>query len=727
MLLAFAPELESAYGTVANPSPFTWPESLEPVFWVCWFGLLAALVGGAFALRARYRAGDAVRRRQVLWLAYGAMLLPLWLGGGSLLAVALDIENPLDFAGLLILQVWPAVAVAVAVTRHGLYSIDRLFNRTLVYALLTALLVATYAVVSLLAGLVVGGSALTASLATLAAALAFRPLHARVQRAVDHRFARARFDAVRLLRDFLDEVRDGHAEPEDVGQAVALALGDPTAELVFRLPETGAYADRLGHVLEVLPADGRARVVIGRDDRELGVLLHDPALTERPDLLRAVIDAAAVPVELARLRVELRLQLAEVESSRARIAQAGYAERRRIERDLHDGAQQRLVTLGIVLRRIQRSLPRDALAISPALDAAVAEVGAAIADLRTIAAGVRPPRLDEGLAAALADLARGATIPVEVSATADRAPPEVEAAAYFVACEALTNALKHASPTRVVVETARADSTLRLVGRRRRHRRRRRVGRQRPRRHARPRGRPGRDAGHRQPARRGHPHRRGAAVRVVIAEDTVLLREGLAGLLEDAGHEVVGRAGDADALLALVSEHEPDLAVVDVRMPPDYDDEGTRAAAEIRRSHAGTGVLVLSQHIETRHIVELVTDGGGFGYLLKDRVLDVDDFLDAARRVADGGSALDPQVVATLINAPGPVRALGELSPREHEVLALMAEGRTNAGIARRLWLTDKTVESHVRTILMKLGLQVSDDDHRRVLAVLAYLRAIRG
>jgi DNA-binding NarL/FixJ family response regulator len=216
-------------------------------------------------------------------------------------------------------------------------------------------------------------------------------------------------------------------------------------------------------------------------------------------------------------------------------------------------------------------------------------------------------------------------------------------------------------------------------------------------------------------------------MRVVIAEDTVLLREGLAGLLEDAGHEVVGRAGDADALLALVSEHEPDLAVVDVRMPPGYDDEGTRAAAEIRRAHPSTGVLVLSQHIETRHIVELVTDGGGFGYLLKDRVLDVDDFLDAARRVADGGSALDPQVVATLIGAPGPVRALGELTPREHEVLALMAEGRTNAGIARRLWLTEKTVETHVRTILMKLGLQVSDDDHRRVLAVLAYLRAIKG
>jgi DNA-binding NarL/FixJ family response regulator len=212
-------------------------------------------------------------------------------------------------------------------------------------------------------------------------------------------------------------------------------------------------------------------------------------------------------------------------------------------------------------------------------------------------------------------------------------------------------------------------------------------------------------------------------VRVVIAEDTVLLREGLAGLLEDAGHEVVGRVGDAGTLLALVEEHAPDLAVVDVRMPPSYDDEGTRAASEIRRSHPGTAVLVLSQHIETRHIVELVTESGGFGYLLKDRVLDVDDFLDAARRVSDGGSALDPQVVARLIAEPKRRTALDELTPREREVLSLMAEGRTNGGIARRLWLTEKTVETHVRTILMKLGLPAGEDDNRRVLAVLAYLQ----
>jgi signal transduction histidine kinase len=461
-LLALGEEPETPYGKVSNPLPVTVPSSLEPLFWVCWAGLLVALFGGAVALFARYRAGDAQRRRQVLWLAYGALLVPLWLGGGSLVAVVSgSFSSAIDSLGLVVIQIWPAVAVWIAITRHGLYAIDRLLNRTLVYVALTALLVATYVLVALGVGLVVGGSAVTASVATLAAALAFRPLHGRVQRAVDRRFARARFDAVRLLRDFLDEVRDGRAEPEDVGAAVALALGDPRAEVVFRLPETGGYADRLGHLVEALPDDGRPRAVIGRDDRELGVLLHDPALD--PGLVRAVVDAAAVPAELARLRVELRLQLAEVESSRARIAQAGYAERRRIERDLHDGAQQRLVTLGIVLRRIQRSLPRGALAIDPALDAAVDEVGAAIADLRTIAAGVRPPRLDEGLGAALADLARGATVPVDVVATADRAPPEVEAAAYFVACEALTNAVKHASPTRVVVETAREDGVLRLL------------------------------------------------------------------------------------------------------------------------------------------------------------------------------------------------------------------------------------------------------------------------
>jgi DNA-binding NarL/FixJ family response regulator len=161
-----------------------------------------------------------------------------------------------------------------------------------------------------------------------------------------------------------------------------------------------------------------------------------------------------------------------------------------------------------------------------------------------------------------------------------------------------------------------------------------------------------------------------------------------------------------------------------VRLPPNYDDEGMRAAADIRQAHPGTAVLVLSQHVETRHALELVSAGGGFGYLLKDRVLDVDDFLDAARRVCDGGSALDPEVVATLVSPKRQENALAELTPREQEVLALMAEGRTNAAIAKRLWLTERTVETHVSSVLGKLGLAISGDDHRRVLAVLTYLRA---
>ena len=213
-------------------------------------------------------------------------------------------------------------------------------------------------------------------------------------------------------------------------------------------------------------------------------------------------------------------------------------------------------------------------------------------------------------------------------------------------------------------------------------------------------------------------------MRIVIAEDTVLLREGLAGLLEDAGHEVVARVGDAEALLAVVAEHQPEVAIVDVRMPPTYEDEGTRAAVEIRSRYPETAVLVLSQSVEARYAVELVRGGGGFGYLLKDRVLDVDDFLDAVRRVAAGGSALDPEVVATLLEPAGASDPLSALTAREREVLGLMAEGRANAGIAQRLWLTEKTVETHVRSILGKLGLQVSEQDNRRVLAVLTYLRS---
>jgi len=213
-------------------------------------------------------------------------------------------------------------------------------------------------------------------------------------------------------------------------------------------------------------------------------------------------------------------------------------------------------------------------------------------------------------------------------------------------------------------------------------------------------------------------------VRIVIAEDAVLLREGLAGLLTDRGHEVVGRCGDATALLALVASTEPDLVVTDIRMPPDFTDEGARAAVHIRRTHPGVGILVLSQHIETRFAVQLVASGDGFGYLLKDRVLDVDSFLDALVRVAGGGSALDPVVVTALLRAA--VDPVATLTGRERAVLELMAQGWSNAAIAGALQLTERTVETHIGAVFGKLGLPVSSHENRRVRAVLAYLDAVR-
>ncbi len=207
-------------------------------------------------------------------------------------------------------------------------------------------------------------------------------------------------------------------------------------------------------------------------------------------------------------------------------------------------------------------------------------------------------------------------------------------------------------------------------------------------------------------------------MRIVIGEDSTLFREGLASLLIQAGHDIVGRAADAETLLDVVTEAQPDLALIDVRMPPDLTDDGARAARRIRETEPSVAIVLLSQHVETKHSVELVS-GGGFGYLLKDRVLDVDEFLDSLDRVAAGGSALDPEVVRRLIGQPA---IPSVLTPREREVLGLMAEGLTNAGIARRLFLNERTVETHIGSIMSKLGLHASAEEHRRVLAVLTYL-----
>ena len=427
-------------------------------------GVLASLFAGALAVILRFRRSVGAERLQMKWLVWGASLIALvlpidivmstWFGGGG----------AKTFALLLVAQFALVAAIGIAVVRYRLYAIDTLVNRTLVYVTLTLLLLAVYATITVVLGVVVGGdSAWVVALATLVVALAFRPLRSRVQDLVDRRYRRARYEGVRLIRTFEDDVRDGVRAPEEIGVVLAEALQDPLAEIFFWIPETRGYADTTGESLSGLPQDERARRELSRDDIKTASLLHDPTLLERRDLLDGVLAAASLSIEMARLRVEVRLQLAEVEASRARIVEAGYEERRRLERDLHDGAQQRLVSLGVQVRRLQLSLPRDARILSPALDQIVAEIGAAISDLRQIAAGVRPARLDEGLAAALRDLARTSPVPVDVEATGERASASVEAAAYFVACEAFTNAVKHGSPSRITVRALEDNGTLHVT------------------------------------------------------------------------------------------------------------------------------------------------------------------------------------------------------------------------------------------------------------------------
>jgi DNA-binding NarL/FixJ family response regulator len=212
--------------------------------------------------------------------------------------------------------------------------------------------------------------------------------------------------------------------------------------------------------------------------------------------------------------------------------------------------------------------------------------------------------------------------------------------------------------------------------------------------------------------------------RVALADDDVLLRAGLASLLERSGFEVVGQVGDGARLLSVIREHRPELAIVDIRMPPTHSTEGLDAARMIRQEFPETAILVLSAHVEVEHAMDLLGSGERSGYLLKRRVTDVDEFIETLKRIVKGGSVVDPVLIKELVDARRIHDPLDELTPREREALALMAEGRSNAGIARKLWVTEGTVEKHVRSILSKLRLPETDEDHRRVLAVLTFLEA---
>jgi signal transduction histidine kinase len=433
------------------------------LFAIGWPLTLASLIAAAASVVVRFRRATGVERAQLKWFAWSAAVVPI-----TVAVTAITWELTGEFQELVVGVLFvlclllPALAVAIAITRYRLYEIDTVVNRTLVYGALTALLAGVWLGAALLLGVALGsGSPWATAGATAAAAATFMPLRRRIQDTVDRRLDRPRWEALRRIRAFEEAVREGSTDAANVQLVLRGVLGDPTAELHFRLAEDGGLVRSDGMPIE---ADARivATPVVSRG-REVALLLHDPRLQERPRLVQSVVRASSLTIEIARLQVELRHHLVEIEESRARIVRAGYEERRRLERDLHDGAQQRLVSLGIRLRRIQRGLPPEARVLGPALDGAVDEIGAAIADLRTIAAGVRPPRLDAGLRAALEDLARGMPIPVEIKASIERLPAPVEAAAYFVACEAVTNSVKHGRPTAVRVEATREDDRLQLV------------------------------------------------------------------------------------------------------------------------------------------------------------------------------------------------------------------------------------------------------------------------
>ena len=401
---------------------------------------------------------------------------------------------------------------------------------------------------------------------------------------------------------------------------------------------------------------GRARWPAGGDD-----LSRRLRSTREPELIAAVGAAASLALENERLNVELRARVEELRASRTRIVQAADDERRRLERDLHDGAQQRLVSLALNLRLASSKLDSDPAAAKELLEETAGELGEATTELRELARGLHPAVLsDRGLAPG----ARGARRRARRCRSSSQSrrpsglPAAVESASYFVVAEALTNVARYAQASQAEVErqpqrTARSRSRSATTASAAPTRARARACAGSPTASRRSTG------ASRSSARRGggHDGPRGDPVRVVVADDSVLLREGVVRLLEEAGIEVVGQAGDADELLRKVRAHKPDVAIVDVRMPPTNTDDGLRAAQQIRGELPEVAVLVLSQYVEEGYALELLEGGAeGVGYLLKDRVAEVERFIEAVRRVADGGSALDPRGRLAAARPPAPRR-----------------------------------------------------------------------
>jgi signal transduction histidine kinase len=449
-----SPERATEFSSGRNPFAVSWlPTAAMLAVGMVFF--LGALVAAAVSVVLRYRRSRGVEHQQLKWFTFAAVV------AGVALPLSFALWNVTPLAGLMAAVALTGIPVAacVAILRHRLYDIDVIVNRTAVYAVVTVLLAAAYGVTALLLGTTLGqGSVWVTAGATLVVAIAFRPVRDKVQDLVNRRFQRARYQAVHRMTEFLDAVRAGAADPQDVQRVLRELTGDPTLDLLVHLPESGVYVDLAG---APSPSDDREEMPLERGGHPLGVIRHrrgDPADTAT---LRSLVAVGGLAIEIVRLNVEVRRQLAEVRASRARIVTAANEERRRLERDLHDGAQQRLVAIGLALRHAQHQLTVAGVDVGRAtLDDAVEQVQMALDELRELARGLPPAQLDAGLAPAFRDLARRTAVPVQVDVENERYDRGVEGAAYFVGCEGLTNAVKHAGATRIVLRARRREGRL---------------------------------------------------------------------------------------------------------------------------------------------------------------------------------------------------------------------------------------------------------------------------
>jgi signal transduction histidine kinase len=440
---ALNPRLGPEFAGQLNPyaASATWTEVL---FLTGAAFVAAALLASIVVFVLRFRRSEGVEHLQLKWMAFAATVVGVVLPVSSVLWTAWPPVQLLAAAALTLLP----VATSVAILRYHLYDVDLIVSRTVAYAAITGLLAATYAAVVVIAGAALS-SPMAAAVGAFVVAVAFRPARDRIQATVDRRFRRARYETRRVMADFVDALRRGVAAVDDLEDQLRAAVGEPRCSVAF---DTGTMGWLDLHGQPVADDDRRqVRTTIATIARLTPVVTHPPGV-ER--LVLEALDSGRLAFEIAALQVDLRRQVDELDASRARVAAIADQERRRLARDLHDGAQQRLVTVGLTLRHVQHTLDGSAPEAIHDLDEAVGELAHAIDDLRELAGGLRPSSLDHGLRAALDDLASRTPIPVRLDVTTERFTPEIETAAYFIAAEGLTNAVKHAQARRIVLAVA---------------------------------------------------------------------------------------------------------------------------------------------------------------------------------------------------------------------------------------------------------------------------------